>query len=183
MPRRFIHRHLPQMTVQAWMKVGVGGALGIGIVGLLSELSGAPLLIAPFGATAVLLFSVPSSALAQPMNVIGGHVVVSLLAIALRSVLPPEWWAIGLAVGLALLVMAMLRITHPPAGANPIIIFLTDPGIEFLFVPILAGSVLLVAVAYVVHHLPPRAVYPLPALKDDEEAPPEETQAQLNLAE
>ncbi|MCW9035810.1 MAG: HPP family protein [Rhodospirillales bacterium] len=169
MPKRFIHRHQPQMSAVAWIKVGVGGALGIGIVALLSDLSGTSLLIAPFGATAVLLFSVPSSALAQPANVIGGHLVVSVLAIGMRAVLPPEWWAIGLAVGAALLVMAMLRITHPPAGANPIVIFLTDPGIEFLFAPILVGSVALVVIAFVVHRIPPQAEYPISALKQEPE--------------
>jgi len=160
------------MSAMAWLKVGVGGAIGIGVVALLSDYSGTPLLFAPFGASAVLLFSVPSSALAQPINVIGGHVAVSALALAMRAVLPPEWWAIGLAVGLALLLMAMLRITHPPAGANPIVVFLTDPGIEFLFLPIFVGSVVLVFVAYLVHLIPPRAQYPLPPFQgqasDDE---------------
>ena len=172
MPKRFIHRHQPQMSTIAWLKVGLGGAIGISVVALLSDYSATPLLFAPFGATAVLLFSVPSSAMAQPVNIIGGHFTVTALALALRGVLPPEWWAIGLAVGLALLLMAMLRITHPPAGANPIIVFLTDPGIEFLFLPIFLGSVVLVFIAYFIHLLPPRAEYPLPPLPNAEEENP-----------
>jgi len=171
MPRRFIHRHQPQLDVRTWIKIGIGGAIGIGVVALLSEMSGTPLLIAPFGATAVLVFGVPNSPLAQPANVIGGHMLAAVIALALRSVLPPEWWAIGLTVGVAMLVMAIARLTHPPAGANPIVIFLSDPSWGFLFLPILIGSMLLVALATLVHRLPPKMEYPIglgPVSKEDQ---------------
>ncbi|GAB6054036.1 hypothetical protein JCM17960_28560 [Magnetospira thiophila] len=162
MPKRLLHRPLPPLHWICWLKIGIGGGVGIALVAGIGEMSGIPLLIAPFGATAVLLFGAPSSPLAQPPNVILGHVVVSMLAIVLRAVLPPDWWAMGLAVGLAMLLMAVLRITHPPAGADPIVIFLSDPGPEFVLVPILAGSLLLMTLAMIVHRIPPRTTYPLP---------------------
>ncbi|HEY9078824.1 MAG TPA: HPP family protein [Magnetovibrio sp.] len=133
----------------------------MGAVGLFGELSHQPFLIAPFGASCVLLFSVPKSPLSQPVNVIGGHLAASALSIALRGFLPPEWWAISLAVGAAIALMAMLRITHPPAGADPVVIFLSDPGWSFLFVPILPGCLVLVGIATLVHMIPPRTIYPL----------------------
>jgi len=161
MPRRFFHRHQPAQDAWSWLKIGIGGALGIGIVAFLGDVSDSALLIAPFGATAVLLFGVPDSPMAQPANVIGGHFLASLLALALKSVLPPEWWAIALTVGVAMFAMALMRLTHPPAGADPIVIFLSDPTWMFLWTPILAGSVLLVALATLVHRLPPRTEYPI----------------------
>ena len=171
MVRRFIHRHLPGDNVVGWVKSGVGAALAMGIIGWIGEISHEPLLIAPFGASCVLLFAAPSSPLAQPVNVIAGHVAASALALSLRMVLPNEWWAIALAVGAAITVMAALRITHPPAGADPVVIFLSDPGWGFLLVPILTGSLVLVGVATLMHMIPPRSIYPLilqNVLKEDQ---------------
>lgn len=174
MVKRFFHRHQTGNDAMCWVKSGFGAALAMGVIGLFGELSDAPFLIAPFGASCVLLFSVPASPLAQPMNVIGGHLVASAVAIALRDVLPPDWWAIALAVGAVIAVMAMLRITHPPAGADPVVIFLTDPGWSFLFVPILPGCLALVGIATLVHMMPPKTLYPLvlrTVLKDDKPNP------------
>lgn len=161
MVKRFVHRHLPGLNAANWLKAGFGAVLAMGLVGWIGELSHEPMLIAPFGASCVLLFAVPSSPLAQPANVIGGHVVASALALMLRMVLPGEWWAIALAVGIAITVMAALRLTHPPAGADPVVIFLSDPGWGFLLVPILTGSLVLVGIATLIHMIPPRSAYPL----------------------
>ena len=125
----------------------------MGIVGGIGVVSHEPLLIAPFGASCVLLFAVPRSPLAQPMNVMGGHLVASVLGLALHMVLPSEWWAIALAVGVSISVMAALRIIHPPAGADPVVIFLSDPGWSFCLV--------LVGIATLIHMIPPRTPYPL----------------------
>ncbi len=136
--------------------------LGIGFVSWLGVVSGIPLLIAPFGATAVLVFAVPDSPLAQPANVIGGHMVASIVSIGLYAIFPHTWWAIGLAVGIVIFLKAALRLTHPPAGADPIVVFLSDPGLSFLYLIVPSGAVILVAIAVIVHRLPPRGVYPLP---------------------
>ncbi|HEY9164003.1 MAG TPA: HPP family protein [Magnetovibrio sp.] len=170
MVKRFVHRHLPGLNAASWLKAGVGASLAMGIVGWIGEFSHEAMLIAPFGASCVLLFAVPSSPLAQPANVIGGHVLASAIALSMRMVLPDEWWAIALAVGVVITAMAALRLTHPPAGADPVVIFLSDPGWSFLLVPILTGSLVLVGVATLIHMIPPRSSYPLilsDALGDD----------------
>ena len=107
--------------------------------------------MAPFGASCVLLFSVSGSPLSQPANVIGGHVVATLVGLVLRLLLPNEWWAAALAVGLAIALMAALRVTHPPAGADPLVVFATDPSFGFLVLPVLSGAVVLVSVATLFH--------------------------------
>ncbi|WP_350333830.1 HPP family protein [Coralliovum pocilloporae] len=159
--QQFFKRHQPAQPVQKSLLAGLGGMLAIGLVGLLSHLSGIPWLMAPFGATAVLLFSVPASPLSQPANVVGGHLISAASALILMQLLPEAWWAIGFAVGVAIALMALLRITHPPAGANPIVIFLSQPGFDFLLFPVLIGSVALVVLAFAYHRLAKTASYPL----------------------
>lgn len=117
--------------------------------------------MAPFGASCVLLFSVPDSPLSQPMNVIGGHMVASVIGLALAMVLPDAWWAGALGVGLAIGVMAALRVTHPPAGADPLVILALQPGWSFLILPVGLGAVALVAVAFAYHRFTGH-VYPKP---------------------
>jgi CBS-domain-containing membrane protein len=110
----------------------------------------------------VLLFSAPNAPFAQPANVIGGYVLSTVIGLAVASILPIEWWSLGLAVGLAIAAMHLCRVTHPPAGAAPIIVLLARPGWGFVIFPALAGSVALLLCALAVQHLPPRTTYPLP---------------------
>lgn len=168
---RFVRRHQPSTPCACLVKAAIGIMLGVAFIGWLGGVSGVPLLIAPFGATAILVFGVPRTPLAQPANVIGGHLIATAASLALRAVLPPEWWAMGLAVGVAALLMAALRITHPPAGGDPIIVFLSDPGPWFLALPVGAGAVVLVLLAFIFHKAPPVVPYPLPGRPDEGSAP------------
>jgi CBS-domain-containing membrane protein len=143
------------------VKAGLGGLLAIGAIAWLSHIIGNPLLMAPFGATCVLLFSVPNSPLSQPANVIGGHLVSTAIGLMLRMLLPVDWWSLGLAVGLAIAVMAALRVTHPPAGADPLVVFFDNPGWVYLGLPVVLGSLALIVIAWLFHRLPPRVVYPI----------------------
>ena len=135
--------------------------VGMGFVGWLGSVTAEPFLIAPFGASCVLLFGVPKSPLAQPANVIGGHMLAAVVALGFRSFLPPDWWAVAIVVGLVIGLMVAVRLTHPPAGATPVVIMLSDPGPMFLLEPMLVGTVALVAIAWVVHKLPPHTPYPM----------------------
>lgn len=164
---------MPGRGPACWLKAGLGATIAMGLIGWIGEISHEPLLIAPFGASCVLLFAAPTSPLAQPINVIAGHFVASALALLLHVVLPGEWWAISIAVGASIALMAALRITHPPAGADPVVIFLSDPGWSFLIVPIFTGALVLVGVATLVHMAPPRTTYPLilRGVLDDDQTP------------
>ncbi len=148
---QYVARHQAPLRPRQIVLAGLGGALAIGVVSLLSVQTGALLIMASFGASCVLLFTVADSPLSQPANVIGGHMVSCSTALVLRCVLPNELWAVSLAVGVAIAVTALLRVTHPPAGANPLIVFQADPGIEFLISPVLIGSLSLVAIASLYH--------------------------------
>ncbi|MGB5301207.1 MAG: HPP family protein [Thiogranum sp.] len=155
-----LHRQQPGQPLAVVLKAGIGGLLAIAAVAWLSTVSGNPLLMAPFGATCVLLYSVPNSPLSQPANVIGGHLVSTAIGLLLHMFLPVEWWSLGLAVGLAIAAMAVLRVTHPPAGADPLVVFFDNPGWAFLGLPVALGSLALIVIAWLFHRLPPHVVYP-----------------------
>lgn len=146
-------RHQAVIPIRAVMLSGIGGMLAIGILGVLTTYLGAPLLMAPFGASCVLLFSLPASPLSQPINVVGGHMVATLVGLLLRWYLPDAWWAAALAVGLAIALMNGLRVTHPPAGADPLVVFAAHPDFSFLLMPVLMGTVSLVVIALLFHRL------------------------------
>jgi len=124
---------------------GLGAALAIGLLAFFQQAeSGLILLMAPFGATAVLVFGVPDSPLAQPRNVIAGHFITALIGVLFVSLFEVTPLTLAIASGLAVTAMLLSKTTHPPAGANPLLIMLTGQSWSFLFAPVLAGAVIIV---------------------------------------
>lgn len=158
--RSFFIRHQARSSIGHWIVAGLGAALAIGLVAWLADGTERLLLIASFGATCVLLFHAPNSPFSQPPNVIGGHLLSAGISLALRAVLPNQVWAMALAMGVVVAAMAALRLTHPPAGGHPILVFPSDPGLDYLLFPVLAGTAILVATATLFHRMT-RTVYPL----------------------
>ena len=135
-------------------KAGIGAVVGIAVLAYgHAVFTDWYLLIAPFGASAVLLFGVPDSPLAQPLNVIGGHVLTATIGLLFASFVGVCPWSLALATGTAVSVMMLTSTLHPPAGANPILVMLSRPGWDFVFDPVLVGAVLIVAVAKVYRKL------------------------------
>lgn len=159
--RSLIARHETPVEQLSNIKAGLGAILGICVVGWLATVTGLPLLLAPLGATAALLFGQPSSPLAQPMNVMGGYLLGTVVCEAAFLLFPGWWLAAAVAVGLAIVVMRAARVTHPPAGAMPILGFGEGiHGVE-LFGVTLVGAVTLIMLALATHAIPPRREYPL----------------------
>lgn len=159
----FLHRHEPKGHTLAHLKSGIGAMIAIALVGVMAVLTGIPMLIAPFGATAVLLFGQPKSPLAQPANIIGGYLIAALVASAALWLFPGSWEAAAAAVGITIAAMAMLRVTHPPAGAIPLVAFASHFNLPVLTLVVLAGSVLMIAIGVLHHRIPPSQPYPLRA--------------------
>ena len=99
------------------------------------------------------MFAYPQSPFAQPRNVIGGHFIATLTGLVFLAIFGVSWWAMALAVGTAIALMLLARMPHPPAGSNPLIVMLAGAGWDFLLMPTLAGSLILVAVALVYNNL------------------------------
>ncbi len=158
--KSFITRSLPKVRPLHAILIGIGSMLAIGIVAFLSSATSIPWLMAPLGASCVLLFAAPASPLAQPINVVAGHFVCTCVGLLFHSIFAGEWWYMAASVGVSIALMTALRITHPPAGADPIIVFWSNPGWEYLVFPVLVGSVVLVTVATCYHAVTGTSDYP-----------------------
>lgn len=156
----FVHRHEPRGQTLSHLKSGLGAVVAMTLVGGLAAWTGLPLLLAPFGATAVLLFGQAESPLAQPANILGGYLVAAAISVGMLGLAPSAWWIATIAVGLVIATMLLLRVTHPPAGAVPLVAFSTHMPPEMLFLVVTAGAACLLAVAMIHHRLPPRVTYP-----------------------
>jgi CBS domain-containing membrane protein len=142
------------------LRGSIGALLGIALTGLVStawlgSTDDLPLLIAPMGASAVLLFSVPASPLAQPWSIIEGNLVAALIGVAAAHSIGSPLIAAAVAVGAALAAMSLLRCVHPPSGAVALTAVLGGPhiaalGYGFILVPVGLNSLLLTlaAIAY-----------------------------------
>jgi CBS-domain-containing membrane protein len=139
---------------------GLGGFVAIAAVALLADYLSVALVLGSFGASCVLVFGYPDVPFSQPRNVIAGHVISSLVGLVCLSVFGAHWWAVALAVGLAIMLMMLTRTVHPPAGSNPVIVFLLQPDWHFLLFPTLMGALVLVAVALIYNNATRMAKYP-----------------------
>ena len=147
-----------------------GSCLAIALIALLERLvtssAGFPLLIGSFGASAVLAFGAIESPLAQPRNLVGGHVVSALAGVSCALLVPgATWLAACLAVATAIACMHLTKTLHPPGGATALIAVMGGDGIRelgysYVFVPCLAGALLMLGIALVVNNIPANRRYP-----------------------
>lgn len=142
------------------LTVFIGGTITISILMLLTNLTATSWIMAPFGASCVLAFGAWQTPYSQPRNIVGGHVISSFIALFIYTLLGDETWAIGIAVGLAILLMMLTKTTHPPAAANPIIIMLGGYQWGYLFSPVIIGSVIIVIIAVIINNLRSDRAYP-----------------------
>ena len=143
----------------------IGGTISIFFLLTLTKLTGNIYIMAPFGATCVILYAVSQSPLAQPRNVIFGHFISAFIGLFFLKFLPESNLTIALSVGCAIALMQVFKCVHPPAGANPLVILLTANSINyewsFLVFPVLLGSIALVLVAAVVNNVKTDNKWPL----------------------
>jgi CBS domain-containing membrane protein len=155
----------------------IGALVGIVVTALVCHLligtgTATPLLVAPIGASAVLLFAVPASPLAQPWPIVGGNFVSAIIGVAAARWIPDVRIAAAVAVGGAILAMSLLRCLHPPGGAAALTAVIGGPaiaaaGFAFPFVPVALNSLLLLLAGWVFHRIsghtyPHRPGPPLP---------------------
>lgn len=152
----------------------IGAFLGLLISSLVSHLvlgSVNPWFIAPMGASAVLLFAVPASPLAQPWSILGGNLVASVIGVWAAHTFGNINFALSIAVALAIFVMISLRCLHPPSGAIAMTAVLGGPavydlGYSFALWPVAINSALMVVAAVVFNNIVGRR-YPHPSIQQD----------------
>ena len=149
----------------------IGAFLGIAIIGFISSkyfvAHDTLFLIGSFGASAVLIYGVINSPLAQPRNLIGGHLISAIIGVTVHKLLPNELWlASALAVSLSIVAMQMTKTLHPPGGATALIANIGSEKIRalgYLYVisPVLIGVLILLVVALIFNNISKTRHYPL----------------------
>ncbi|WP_238600607.1 HPP family protein [Metasolibacillus meyeri] len=137
-----------------------GGFLTIVTLIYLTNMTSTEWLMAPFGASCVLVFGVWNAPLSQPRNVIGGHFVSTFIGLLIYHLFGNEPWAIALAVGLAIAMMMLTKTTHPPAGVDPLVVMLGTFSWSYLFSPVLIGSIIIVIFALLINNMRSNRNYP-----------------------
>ena len=150
----------PKHSIRAILVAWLGGFLAISAITLLSNTFSTALVLGSFGASCVLIFGFPDVPFSQPRNVIGGHFLSSLIGLSYLTLFGASWWSVSIAVGTSIAVMMITRTTHPPAGSNPVIIYLLKPAWSFLLFPTLVGAIVLVVIAIIYNNLANDGKYP-----------------------
>ena len=152
---------------------GVGAGVTIGILAYItfqSVLAGTIYglwLAASFGSSVVVVFGYPDNEFAQPKNVLLGHLLCAFIGIIFVTFFKISqdrtifFLAIGLAVGIAVMLMMAFEITHPPAGGNTIVVMLAQDSFQFLIFPIMVGAITIIVGAVIYNRLILKKNYPL----------------------
>ena len=148
------------LSVRAILLGGLGGFLAIGALALLSDRLDVMFLLGSFGASCVLIFGYPEAPFAQPMNVIGGHVISTIIGLAALTWLGPHPLSLAVAVGCSIAAMMATRTVHPPAGSNPVIVFLGHSTWGFLLFPVASGALILVLIGWLYNNAVRKNPYP-----------------------
>ena len=118
-------------------------------------------LLASFGSSMVLLYGYPESPFAQPKNVFFGHLVTAVVGLVVLYFIPlPLFMTIPLAVGLGVGLMILFNVTHPPAGGNPIIVIVGSVSFDYLFSPVLTGTIIIIIFAIIINRFILKKSYP-----------------------
>jgi CBS-domain-containing membrane protein len=148
----------------------ISSFIGIALIGFISSryfsAHDTLFLIGSFGASAVLIYGVINSPLAQPRNLVGGHLFSAIIGVIVHYFIPNEvWLASALAVSLSIITMQMTKTLHPPGGATALIANIGSEKIKalgFLYIlsPVLSGVLILLVVALVFNNVTPYRKYP-----------------------
>jgi len=148
----------------------IGAFVGVGIIGLLNSkyftANDNLFLIGSFGASSVLIYGIINSPLAQPRNLVGGHLVCAIVGVTVHKLIPGEvWLAAALSVSLSIVLMQITKTLHPPGGATALIANIGSAKIQslgYLYVlsPVLSGACILLIVAIIVNNRTSYRSYP-----------------------
>jgi CBS-domain-containing membrane protein len=156
----------PCMHEACWSAAGAfAGILLLGLLNSFLSRADSVLLIGSFGASAVLAYGAPDAPLAQPRNLVGGHLLSAATGVACFQLLGNDAFAAAAAVSLAIFFMHLTGTLHPPGGATALIAVIGSPAVHalgymYVIIPAGAGAAIILGVALVVNNLSRRRSYP-----------------------
>lgn len=144
----------PAIPAREVLVTFIGTIAGIGISAVLAFSWNCPMLLAPFGAQAVLMYGAYKAPMAQPRNVLLGQFLGALMGVAVYDFFGTTWWSIALAVALTIVFMMVTYSLHPPGGATAYVAVQTGGlgvGYSYIVNPVLIGAFILLVVAIIIN--------------------------------
>lgn len=154
--KKYTKRWQPEVSLLTCLRLGLRAFITISALAAIGHLSEVPMIIAPFAASCITIYTNTNEEFAQPANIIGGYLVASVAGFIMVNYFPHQWWTVGIMVALTISAMAYFRVTHPPAGAMPLLMFYyhENVSLKFILFPVLAGSLVIVVMAIILFKIP-----------------------------
>ena len=113
-----------------------------------------------FGATVFIVFVLYNLETAQPKNIFFGHLISVLVGIIFNEAIGFSFYSLGLAVGLAVTLMVYLKVMHPPAASNPLVVLFSDVSFEYILFPVVLGSLTIIIMGIFINKIILKRKYP-----------------------
>ena len=140
---------------------GISAALVIGVLAFLTLRTSAGIwLMFSFGATVFIVFVLYNLETAQPKNIFFGHLVSVLVGIIFNETIGFSFYSLGLSVGVAVALMVYLKVMHPPAASNPLVVLFTDVSFDFILFPIITGTIVIILMSVLINKIILKRNYP-----------------------
>ena len=140
---------------------GISAALVIGVLAFLTLRTSAGVwLMFSFGATVFIVFVLYNLETAQPKNIFFGHLVSVLVGIIFNETIGFSFYSLGLSVGLAVALMVYLKVMHPPAASNPLVVLFTDVSFDFILFPVISGTIVIILMSVFINKIILKRSYP-----------------------
>jgi CBS-domain-containing membrane protein len=154
------HSSPPRPDLLYILATWICSTLAISALYAVSYYTNSIMIMAPFGATCVLIFGAPDSPLAQPRNVIGGHLIATGISLVFLHIFGDSWYIIAMCVGTTIAVMQLTKTLHPPAGADPLVVIISHAPWNFMFIPVMVGAAILVLCGVITNNFAKDRHYP-----------------------
>ena len=140
---------------------GISAALVIGVLAFLTLKTSAGIwLMFSFGATVFIVFVLYNLETAQPKNIFFGHLVSVLVGIIFNETIGFSFYSLGLSVGVAVALMVYLKVMHPPAASNPLVVLFTDVSFDFVLSPVITGTIVIILMSVFINKIILKRNYP-----------------------
>ena len=140
---------------------GISAAIVIGILALLTLRTNSGVWIMfSFGATVFIVFVLYNLETAQPKNIFFGHLISVIVGIIFNETIGFSFYSLGLSVGVAVSLMVYLKVMHPPAASNPLVVLFSDVSFDFIIFPVIVGTIVIILISIFINRIMLKRKYP-----------------------
>ena len=140
---------------------GISATLVIGVLAFLTlRTSSGIWIMFSFGATVFIVFVLHNLETAQPKNIFFGHLVSVIVGIIFNETIGFSFYSLGLSVGVAVALMVYLKVMHPPAASNPLVVLFSDVSYDFILFPVITGTIVIILMSVFINKIILKRNYP-----------------------